>query len=146
VRRVLVLLAMFGLLSLGATAQVDCPGPAPVFDLITIEVVNSTPVAIEAIFATSDDPFITQDELLEFGDLSVLTVPAGEVDSFDLFCDEAAALILDQANLLVSGGGSIGTNILYLDEDYFCGEIISFEFFASQDLFELDVEVTFFEP
>src|SRR5690606_30497191 len=100
-------------------------------------------VALQATFAFSPDPLITQEELLLAGDVATLNVGSGLSDSFDLNCADAQALILDRADLLVTGGGAVGTNILYQDVDYFCGEIITFDFTSSADLTVLDVAVTF---
>lgn len=141
-RRLLVLLCGAVIMSVGATASIRCPAEPTT---ITIEVFNDTPVAIQSVFSFSADPNIGQDDLLATGDLASVTVGSGLVSSFDLSCQEAAALILDRADLLVTGGGVIGTNILYQDLDYFCGEILTFTFTSSEDLTVLDVEVTFQE-
>lgn len=144
-KRALVAIAMCSILSLGTTATIQCPGNGgPVLDFITIEVINDTPAPLATDFLISSDPLITQDELLDFGEPVLLDADAGDIVSVDIDCVDAAALILDIAELLVEDGGIIGTNILYLDEDYFCGEIISFEFTASNDLTELFVDVAFF--
>lgn len=143
-KRLLVLLSTATILSMGATTTIQCPifvRPTPT--TITVEVVNDTPVALQATFDSSPDPTITQDQLLATGTISSLTVGAGLSDSFDLNCSDAEALILDRADLLVTGGGAVGTNILYQDTDFFCGEIITFDFTASTDLATLNVNVTF---
>lgn len=143
-KRLLLLLCAATILTMGATATIQCPifvRPGP--STITVEVYNGTPVGVQATFAYSYDPNISEDDLLATGDLTSLTVGTDLVDSFDLNCVDAEALILDQANLLVTGGGSIGTTVMYQGLDYFCGQVVIFDFYASDDLFELDVEVSF---
>lgn len=143
-RRLLVILGAVTIMSMGATATIQCPifvRPEP--STITVEVVNDTSVALQATFDSSSNPNITQDELLTTGAISSLNVGSGLTDSFDLNCTDAEALILDRADLLVTAGGVIGTNILYQGVDFFCGEVVSFDFTASQDLGTLNVNVTF---
>lgn len=141
-KRLLTVLGLGGILLTGAASTVQCPFAGR--QVVTVEVVNDTPVAIQATFEHSSDPNISEDQLLATGTVSSLNVGSGDPpQSFDLSCSDAQALILDRADLLVTGGGAIGTHILYQGLDYFCGEVVSFDFTASQDLTTLDVTVTY---
>jgi hypothetical protein len=114
---------------------------------ITIEYVNSTAASVLVDLLVSSDPNITQDDLLAIGALFRDTVdplpPSGIPVSFDLSCAEAEALIIDRATLLITDGPEKGSTILYQGQDYFCGEIVSFEFTTNVAETELFISAAF---
>lgn len=133
-----------------SAATVQCPGPNGVPATVTIEYINSTNAPVLVDLLVSNDPNISQDELLFgggvlFRDTVDLTF-AGDIPfSFDLSCEEAEAIIIDRAVLLITDGPEVGSTILYQGFDYFCGEIISFEFTTDPDEFEMFISVDYFE-
>ena len=109
---------------------------------MTIEYVNSTSADLLVDLLVSNDPNITQDELLLGGTLFRDTVSVDPL-RFDFSCTDAQAIIIDRAVLLITDGPEIGSTILYQDQDFFCGEIVSFEFTTNADESQLAVSVAF---
>lgn len=151
-RRQFIQVCLAGLLCLSA-ATVGCPGPGPLPpapDTITIEYINSANAPILVDLLVSSDPNITQEELLLgggtlFRDTVDLTFPGDIPFAFDVSCADAQAIIIDRAVLLVTDGPAVGSTILYQGLDYFCGEVVSFEFATDEAETEMFVSVAFFE-
>ena len=141
--RLLIRVCLAGLLCVGITQNLGCPPRPVVSDTVTIEYVNSTNADVLVDLLVSDDPNITQDELLAGGTLFRDTVSIDPV-SFDLPCVDAEAIIIDSAVLLITDGPAVGSTILYQDLDYFCGEVISFEFTTNADESQMFVSVDYF--
>lgn len=146
-KRILMLVCMAFILTMATATSVRCPSnppPPPVSNTITAEYINSTDADVLVELLASNDPNITQDELLLTGTLFRDTVLAGGSLRFDLNCADAKAIIVDRAVLLITNGPAVGSTILYQDPDFFCGEIVSFEFTANADDTQLFVNVAFF--
>jgi hypothetical protein len=133
----LIPICMIGLFCLGTMTTINCT-TQPTIDTITVLYLNSTDADIQVDLLVSNDPNITQDELLGDGSLFRDTVDAGDSLQFDLSCADAPALIIDQATMLPAGP-AVGSTILYQDLDYACGQTVGFEFAASANDTQLDV-------
>ncbi len=128
------------LLGLGAAINAGCPSPTPTVDTVTIQYVNSTSAQILVDLLTSSDPNISQDALLADGNLLRDTVdPSPPPLEFTLACQDAQAIIIDRAVMLITDGPEIGSVILYQGIDFFCGDVASFEFTTNADQTELAV-------
>ncbi len=112
---------------------------------MTIEYINDTPVPLAVDLLVSDDPNISQAELLATGAFFPDTVGANEVLQFDFDCVDARAIIIDVAELLIEQPPAVGTVILYQGLDFFCGEVVSFQFTTNPGITVLDVDVAFFD-
>jgi hypothetical protein len=104
---------------------------------VTIQYVNSTEAANLVALLVSNDPNISQDDLLATGTLFRDTVAAGDTIEFELGCADTQALIIDQAIMLIQDGPAVGSTILYEDLDYTCGQTVGFEFTTNADKSEL---------
>lgn len=143
--RLLLQIGLAGMLCVGGVFNSGCPSRPSVPTTVTIEYVNSTGADVLVDLLASNDPNITQDQLLAGGTMFRDTVAAGGSPlQFDLSCADAKAIIIDRAVMVITNGPEIGSTILYQDQDYFCGEIVSFEFTTNADQTELAVNVAYF--
>lgn len=133
-------ICMIGLLCLGAaTTGMTCnvqPTP-PSSNNVTIRYVNSTGEALLVDLRTSNDPNISEDDLLAVGTLFRDTVAQNDTIEFELACADTQAMIIDQAVMLIQDGPAVGSTILYEDLDYACGDVVEFEFTTNNDKSEL---------
>jgi hypothetical protein len=131
-------ICMAGLLCLGTVTAMQCNvQPPPASNNVTIRYINSTDEAILVDLLTSNDPNISQDDLLAGGTLFSDTVAENDTIEFELACAGSQALIIDQAVMLIQDGPRVGSTILYEDLDYACGQVVAFEFQTNADKSEL---------
>lgn len=142
-KKILCLVALAGLM-LGGTVQV---GGCPTEDVVTVTLFNDTGLPVAAILVYDFDPDISLDDLLDFGNALEFTVPADDAEAVDLLCDDAGAIALDVAELLVDGvGPQVGTDVLRLGDHFFCGDFIDLIFTTNIGQTELDVEIEVIPP
>lgn len=145
--RRLVSMGLAGLLCAGAALNMACPpAPPPVTPTtVTIEYVNNTSASVLVDLLTSNNPNITQDQLLADGTLFRDTVDtSGTPLTFDLACTDAQAIIIDRAVLLITDGPEIGSVILHQGTDFSCGQTASFTFTTNAGQTQLSVSFAHF--
>lgn len=93
---------------------------------VTISLVNNGDFAVAVSLFTSDNQDIPVLLITEFGDQSTFIVPAGETVTFARQCDDAQAVVIDDADLLIIGGlgPEANSDVLRDNTDFSCGDTI----------------------
>lgn len=144
-----LLVATGGLVLAGIMAQ-GCPGPTPIGDPVTIELINITANPVDAfLWADPGTLFLPEEVAIppNFVDIGE-PLASGEVVTITLDCIDAGTLLAD-GDLLVGPTAVPSTNLILLNEGdhFFCGDIVSFyyeiaeggEFFISADVNDVNI-------
>jgi len=107
----------------------------PAADLITVRVFNNTPYDIDPAVEYGDSPSVL------FA-LNVGIIEPGEYVDVDIACDDLAVLTTTGSTQFGPQADYVLDPLPYLelDRDYFCGELVLFEFIASGVDFDVYVD------
>ncbi len=111
---------------------------------ITVTLVNeSADFDVEATVIYDDQDLTFEDLLVQIGTEREFTIPPGESRSFFETCDDLQAIILSDADLQLIGGlgPEADSGVLRIDDDYDCGDQITFTFTHSALIVDFDVDV-----
>ena len=107
----------------------------------TVRLINNGDLPVEVVMYVGSDQNVLEDILTNTGERVQYTVPAGGTETFTRDCDELQAIIVDNAELIVIGGGGpdADTNVLRDGSDFNCGDTIEFTFDHSALLVDFDI-------
>lgn len=138
-----ILTAALALMSSGCPGSFSGPGfLPPAFDFITVELINDTPFEVDPfIVFDQDDGFLGSlfpGEVLATG----LLLP-GEIIAFDFDCDELGVIRSEEPEQYVGEFiyTAFSTRTLVQGEDFFCGDLLQFQYVGEADTFGVIVAV-----
>jgi len=108
---------------------------------VTISLVNDSSFDVAVSMFTSDSQDIPAFLITTVGEQSTFTVPAGQTVTFFQDCDEAQAILIDDADLLVliGLGPETSSDVLRDNSDFSCGDVVTFTFTHSAAILDFDV-------
>ena len=111
----------------------------------SVELVNNADYAVDVDLFISDEQDIPRDLLTSLGTKLEYTLAPGESANFFRDCDDLQAIVIDDANLRVTGsiGPDADTSVLRDGSDFFCTDNIKFTFDHTSAItdFHITVEV-----
>lgn len=109
----------------------------------TIELVNDSDFDINVLLYTSGEEHLPESLLDDIGREHERQVAAGGRSAIRLACDDANAVLLDRADLLVIAGigPTTQSGALRSPDDFLCGDTIVMTFDHSSALFDFGVSV-----
>lgn len=147
-KRLVVVLAAVAILSLGATSEVSCNVPdivvvTPPLHVVTVKYVNDAEADVAVSLLSLKDDDKDEDDLRDDGRQYDTLVAQGATETVVLDCDRAGSLMIDRAKLFVVGdiGPSTGSDAFHMGDDYGCGDQITFDFYNSPSLTQLNMDM-----
>lgn len=115
-------------------------------DTVRVSLVNDSDFDITVSLFIYDEQLVPEFLITELGDESVFFVPAGQTVVFFRICEELQAIMIDDADLLVDGGfgPEANSDVLRDDDDFSCGNTITFTFDHSAAILDFDVTSSVF--
>ena len=112
---------------------------------VTVRLVNNSDFSVDVDLFISSEQDIPRDVLTTLGDKLEFTLAPGESTSLMRECEDLQAVVIDDADLRVTGslGPDADTNVLRDGSDFDCGDTIVFTFDHSSAItdFHINVEV-----
>lgn len=96
----------------------------------TVRLVNNADFTVDVDLFLSDQQDIPREVLIVLGTKLEYTLAPGESATFSRDCEDLQAIVIDDANLRVTGsiGPDADTNVLRDGSDFGCGDTIVFTF------------------
>ena len=109
----------------------------------TVRLVNNADFTVDVDLFISTEQEVPRDILTTLGDKLEFTLAPGESSSFVRDCDDLQAIVIDDANLRVTGsiGPDADTNVLRDGSDFGCGDTIVFTFDHSSAITDFHINV-----
>jgi hypothetical protein len=110
---------------------------------VTVSLVNESPdYAVVVTLFYHDDDDVLEPILTEIGQEREYTIAPGQTVTFPESCDDLQAIVIDDADLRVLGGigPETSSDVLRMDDDFECGDEITFTFTHSGALLDFDVD------
>ncbi len=109
----------------------------------TVRLVNNADFDVEVVLFYGSEQLVPEDVLTATGTRVEVTLSPGEVTSFSRECENLQAIIVDDADLQVIGGGGpdARTEVQRDGTDFNCGDTITFTFDHSVVVVDFDVTV-----
>lgn len=110
----------------------------------TVRLVNNADFDVQTTLYYSSEQLVPEDVLITAGTELSYTLSPGETASFSRDCDDLQAVIVDDADLQVIGGGGpeARSDVQRDGTNYNCGDIITFTFDHSAVVIDFDVAVS----
>lgn len=150
-KRAIVLLSAL-VFCMGATSTITCDLSDIFFTILVppgvdMELANNTPFPIKVKLAFNPDEIDIDDDddLFDDGDDETYVILPGEVVIVPLTCREAAAVGIEHAEVLINDGPEEDTVSFWEGVDYFCGEVVAFDFFVNTTVTDLLIDVAVFD-
>jgi len=107
---------------------------------VTVFLVNDAAFPVDVLVYIHDNQNVSEDTLIQSGDVIDVTLQPGEIVSFDEDCDDLQAITLD-AELRVLGaiGPTVATDVLRDGSDFYCGDTITYTFDHSDLIIDFQV-------
>lgn len=138
-RFAVVALAALSLTGVGCSALLDLLGDIGL-NQVTVRFINDTPfpIDIEAYYSEDDDAL--ESLLTTFGEELNFTLNAGQTQTLQRSCADFGSFIIDRAEARVLGslGPDTGTDVLRQNDEFDCGDVITFRF--TGDLVTLNIQ------
>lgn len=108
-----------------------------------VQMINPGDYNVDVTIYTSEDQNVLEAVLTSIGNESDYNVPANDSITFAMDCDELQAIIIDKAEISITGdiGPDQQSDVLRDGSDFNCGDTITFTFDYAAIPTELEIDV-----